>query len=134
MDFLASRAEDAEALEDLNVDTILEEVQSLPSFRDEEFKDAYPAAYAKITKDIWKKRSPYDAELAKQILSWLVLNRDPLNFNIDMMKRALLLQKNKDKPESDPITASKIKSICRGFVIVDSHSGNVRVVHSTAQD
>ncbi|OKO93979.1 hypothetical protein PENSUB_12258 [Penicillium subrubescens] len=135
MDFLASKAVTSRKFH------VLQALRSLPSFHDKTFEEAYRDAYTGILKGIWEQ-SPYDVELARKVLSWVVFTKDPQNLTIDIVKQALLLEDEIDEAgtdtdvtddEFDEIPEEKLLSVCRGLLTVDHHSRTLRFVHYTAE-
>ncbi|KAI0102509.1 hypothetical protein GGR51DRAFT_526786 [Nemania sp. FL0031] len=130
---------------------VMAALQKLPYFQEvKELRQSYQQAYANILKGLWDEKDDDDIELARAIFSWASCCRDPLDLTIDMVKRAWYLEKEQgtEEPRNEDFSTDsdydevledkkledRILSVCRGLIVIDQQSRNIRFVHYTAEE
>ncbi|VUC33388.1 unnamed protein product [Clonostachys rosea] len=97
-----------------------------------EFDRVYDQAYALTIQRI-EGQSLEQIELAKQAISWISYAQRQLN--IIELCTALAIEPETDDLDEDNIPSiEEVISVCMGLVVIDKHSGNVRLVHYTTQE
>ncbi|KAL8870062.1 MAG: hypothetical protein Q9174_003806 [Haloplaca sp. 1 TL-2023] len=80
-------------------------------------------------------QSQDDASLAKKVLMWVVHTLRPLTLaELQHALAAMDLKGETDITDEDLPDEDIVISVCEGLVILDEQSGEVRLVHYTAQD
>src|SRR5690606_27753784 len=123
--FLMARLHLERVLAQLNVTKLRQTLSTLPS----EYKDIY----LDIMKRIRTHQTGERAALAKKVLTWLVHALRILT--TEEIVHAVATEKGLDGlSEDDVYEAEQFVAVCLGLVEIDKHSGQIRLVHHTAQE